>query len=172
MLSVESERLRLRALEPADVEVVYRWENDPAVWRVSGTTAPLSRERIARFIEEQSYDIYATRGMRLVIEVEGVAIGTLDCFDFEPRDGRMGIGIMIYAEGDRRHGYACEAIEAVKRYSREVLRLHQLWASVAEDNEPSKALFERCGFELCGRRKEWLWRADGYADELEYQCIL
>ena len=78
--------MRLRALEPADIEVVYRWENDPAIWRVSGTMAPLSRERIARFIEEQSYDIYATRGMRLVIEVEDIAVGTVDCFDFEPRE--------------------------------------------------------------------------------------
>ena len=158
---IEGQRVALRALEPADIEVVYRWENDPEVWRVSGTTAPLSRERIARFIEEQSYDIYATRGMRLVIEVEGIAIGTVDCFDLEPRDGRMGIGIMIYAEGDRRKGYA-----------REHLALHQIWATVAEDNEPSKALFEGCGFVECGRRKEWLRRTDGYADELEYQCIL
>ena len=71
---IKGERVRLRALEPADIEVVYRWENDPAIWRVSGTMAPLSRERIARFIEEQSYDIYATRGMRLVIEVEGIAV--------------------------------------------------------------------------------------------------
>lgn len=169
---IEGQRVALRALEPADIEVVYRWENDPEVWRVSGTTAPLSRERIARFIEEQSYDIYATRGMRLVIEVEGIAIGTVDCFDLEPRDGRMGIGIMIYAEGDRRKGYAREAIELVKGYAREHLALHQIWATVADDNEPSKALFEGCGFSLCGRRKEWLKRANGYADELEYQCIL
>lgn len=169
---IEGQRVALRALEPADIEVVYRWENDPEVWRVSGTTAPLSRERIARFIEEQSYDIYATRGMRLIVEVEGIAVGTVDCFDFEPRDGRMGIGIMIYAPDDRRKGYASEAIELVKGYVREHLALHQIWATVAEDNEPSKALFEGCGFELCGRRKEWLRRADDYKDELEYQCIL
>lgn len=169
---IEGQRVRLRALEPADIEVVYRWENDPEVWRVSGTTAPLSRERIARFIEEQNYDIYATGGMRLIIEVEGIAVGSVDCFDLEPRDARMGIGIMVYAYGDRRKGYAREAIELVKEYAREHLALHQIWASIAEDNAASKALFEGCGFELCGRRKEWLRRVDGYADELEYQCIL
>lgn len=169
---IKGERVRLRALEPADIEVVYHWENDPAIWRVSGTMAPLSRERIARFIEEQSYDIYATRGMRLVIEVEGIAVGSVDCFDFEPRDGRMGIGIMVYAEADRRKGYAHEAIELIKDYARTTLALHQIWASVADDNAPSKALFEGCGFVECGRRREWLWRAEGYADEVEYQCIL
>ena len=172
MLNIDNEICRLRALEPSDIEILYRWENDPSIWRVSGTVAPLSRERIARFIEEQSYDIYSTRQMRLVIEHSGIAIGTLDCFDFEPRDGRMGIGIMIYAEEHRHCGYARAAIELIKEYGRETLALHQIWATIAEDNKPSIALFESCGFECCARRKEWLWRQDRYIDELEYQYLL
>ena len=43
---------------------MYLWENDPEVWRVGGATAPLSLERIAQFVEEQSYDLYATKQMR------------------------------------------------------------------------------------------------------------
>ena len=48
---------RLRALEPSDIELIYLWENDPEVWRVGGTTAPLSYQRIAQFVEEQNYDL-------------------------------------------------------------------------------------------------------------------
>ena len=44
-----------------DVDSMYIWENDPDVWRVSGTTEPFSRERLQRFVEEQRFDIYATR---------------------------------------------------------------------------------------------------------------
>lgn len=172
MLTLDAQNCRLRALEPTDIEALYRWENDPAIWRVSGTIAPLSRERLARFIEEQNYDLYATRQMRLVVEAEGVAVGTVDCFDFEPLDGRMGIGIMIYAEEHRRQGYARATIEAIKHYGRQTLGLHQIWASVAEDNEPSRALFEGCGFEPCGLRREWLRRGDHWIDQIEYQCIL
>ena len=40
---LEGRVVRLRAVEPEDVEAMYRWENDPAVWRVSGTLAPFSR---------------------------------------------------------------------------------------------------------------------------------
>ena len=163
---------RLRALEPSDVELLYLWENDPEVWRVGGTTSPLSYQRIAQFVEEQSYDLYATRQMRLVVECEGIAVGTLDIFDFDPQHLRFGIGILIYAPEARRKGYARAAIEAVKTYARDTLVLRQIWASVAADNEASIALFEGCGFELCGRRRAWLRRHDGYTDQLEYQFIL
>lgn len=162
----------LRAVESADVELLYLWENDPTVWRVSGTTAPLSREVLAAFVENQHYDLYATRQMRLIIEVEGIAVGTLDIVEFDPQHLRFGIGILIYAPEARRKGYAHSAIEAIKVYARETLCLKQIWASVAEDNTPSIALFEGCGFEPCGRRKAWLRRAEGYIDQLEYQCIL
>jgi diamine N-acetyltransferase len=161
----------LRAVEPSDLELMYLWENDREVWRVSGNTAPLSRERLAQFIEEQSYDIYATRQMRLIIESEGTAVGTLDIFDFDPQHLRFGIGILIYAQEDRRRGYAHAAIEQLKIYAKETLGLKQIWAGVAEDNRASISLFESCGFELCGTRRAWLRTADGYIDQREYQCI-
>ena len=163
---------RLRALEPSDIEPMYLWENDPEVWRVGGTTAPLSLQRIAQFVEEQNYDLYATKQMRLIIEVEGIAVGTLDILDFDPQHLRFGIGILIYAPEARDKGYAHAAIEAIKTYARDTLALKQIWASVAADNEASIALFEGCGFELCGTRKAWLRRHNGYTDQLEYQCML
>ena len=34
---MESELIRLRALEPEDVGILYRWENDTEIWKVSNT---------------------------------------------------------------------------------------------------------------------------------------
>lgn len=63
--------VRLRAVEPEDAELLYEWENDPAVWAVSGTTEPFSREQIQRFIERQTSggDLLRTGQLRLMIEV-------------------------------------------------------------------------------------------------------
>jgi len=154
------------------VELLYLWENDPQVWRVSGTAQPLSRERIARYVEEQSYDIYATRQMRLVVEVEGVAVGTLDILEFDPQHLRLGVGVLIYSEQNRRKGYARAALSAVADYARNTLGVHQLWASVAADNAPSVALFEGLGYERCGVRRDWLRRGGDYVDVYDYQLIL
>ncbi|MBR4964067.1 MAG: GNAT family N-acetyltransferase [Alistipes sp.] len=163
--------IRLRALEPADIELLYLWENDPDVWRVSGTLAPISRERLARFIEEQNYDIYATRQMRLMLEVNGIVVGSVDIFDFDPLHRRFGLGVLIYAGDDRRKGYARAAVEELKRYARESLDLKQVWVTVAADNHASIALFESCGFVQSAHRKEWINRGGEYVDELEYQYI-
>lgn len=172
MQSIVGDKCTLRALEPSDLELLYLWENDTEVWRVSGSCAPVSRERLKHFIEEQNYDIYATRQMRLIIESDGIAIGTLDIMEFDPQNSRFGIGILIYAAENRRMGFARSAIEAIKEYGRTTLFVNQIWASVAEDNKPSIELFLSCNFEQCGLRKAWLRRAEGYVDELEFQCLL
>lgn len=164
--------IQLRAIEPADLELLYLWENDAEVWRVSGTLAPVSRDRLARFINEQSYDLYATRQMRLVVDVDGVMVGSVDIFDFEPLHRRFGVGILIYADEHRRKGYARRVVEMVKEYARNTLDLKQIWVTIDEDNAASIALFEGCGFVLSARRREWINRAGRFIDELEYQCIL
>ena len=172
MEHIVGQRCILRALEPSDLELLYLWENDSEVWRVSGSCAPVSRERLQHFIEEQNYDIYATRQLRLIVESEGVAVGTLDIIDFDPQHSRFGIGILIYSATNRRMGYARSAIEAIKEYGRNVLFVNQVWASVAEDNVASIELFKHCGFEQCGLRRAWLRRPTGYVDEVEFQCLL
>ena len=171
-MTVGVENITLRALEPSDLEVLYLWENDPDVWRVSGTLAPVSRDRLARFISEQSYDIYATRQMRLIVDVDGVMVGSVDIFDFEPLHRRFGVGILIYADEHRRRGYASRVIGLIKEYARNTLDLRQIWVTVDEDNSASVALFESCGFVLSARRREWVNRAGVFIDELEYQCML
>lgn len=170
-MAVANESVRLRALEPSDLELLYLWENDPEVWRVSQTIAPISRDRLAKLIEDQVYDIYASRQMRLMIDVDNVSVGCVDLFNFEPLHRRFGLGILIYASEDRRKGCASRVIEQVKDYARNTLDLKQIWVNIDEDNPASIALFESCGFTLSARRKEWINRGGKFIDELEYQYI-
>ena len=94
-MSLEGELTRLRALEAEDVDLLYVWENDPAVWGVSGTLAPFSRHTLRRFLDEQRFDLYAARQLRLVVEtLDGRAVGLVDLFEFEPVDLRAGIGML------------------------------------------------------------------------------
>ena len=99
-------------------------------------------------------------------------MGSVDIFDFDPQHRRFGIGVLIYENNDRRKGYAKESINAIIEYGRRTLNLKQIWATITADNSASIALFESCGFTLCGRRKEWICRGGEFIDELEYQLIL
>ena len=171
-MSLEGELTRLRALEAEDVDLLYVWENDPAVWGVSGTLAPFSWHTLRRFLDEQRFDLYAARQLRLVVEtLDGRAVGLVDLFEFEPVDLRAGIGILIHGAGDRGRGFASDALDVLCRYARQVLGLHQLWCSVAPDNAASLTLFRRAGFVECGRKREWRRTPDGWADELLLQKI-
>ena len=171
-MNIEGNLCRLRALEPEDLDAMYGWENDTDSWRVSGTVAPFSRHVLSRLINEQQFDIYATRQMRLVIEsLDGRAVGAVDMFEFDPQNLRAGVGIIV-APPYRKQGFALDALQTLERYVRDVLRMHQLWCSVGADNEASLALFKKAGYAECGRRKEWLLTSTGAIDEVLMQKIL
>ena len=171
-MNIEGRICRLRALEPSDLDVMYGWENDTDVWRVSGTLAPFSRHVLSRLIEEQQFDIYATRQLRLVVESrEGEAVGAVDLFEFDPQNLRAGVGVIISPEY-RHRGYGLDALNTLESYARKVLHLNQLWCSVTEDNLASQQLFLRAGFTECGRRKQWILTESGALDEILYQKIL
>lgn len=167
------EKCSLRAVEPRDAEPLYRWENDPALWGVSGTTEPFSRHSIEDFIVRQQEGIFRCGELRLMIDDErGATIGAIDLFDFEPLHGRAGVGILIYDAARRGQGYAAEALELVGEYARRTLGLRQLWCNILTDNDPSLKLFRRAGFREIGVKKEWIRTEAGYADEIMFQKML
>ena len=171
-MNIEGRICRLRALEPADLDAMYGWENDTHLWRVSGTLAPFSRHALSRFIDEQQFDIYATRQLRLVVESRhGERVGAVDLFEFDPQHRRAGVGIVIDPKFQRL-GYALDALNTLEGYVRGVLNMRQLWCSVTEDNLASQQLFTRAGYCECGRRKGWYLTPDGELDEILFQKIL
>ena len=170
-MNIEATICRLRALEPEDLELMYGWENDMQIWRVSGTVAPFSRHVLSRLIEEQQFDIYATRQMRLVIEHDGQAVGAVDLFEFDPHNRRAGVGIIVDSQ-HRAQVLGHDALKALEQYARQTLHLHQLWCSVTVDNEASLKLFRKAGYVECGLRREWILTSDGALDEILMQKIL
>lgn len=161
----------LRALEMSDLDTLYRWENDPSVWLVSGTTVPFSRELLSQYIHSADLDIFVVRQLRLVIEQGGRAVGAVDIFDFDPLNGRAGVGILI-DPSCRRNGCAYTALRLMERYARTRLRLHQLYCNITADNLPSMKLFAKAGYQVTGTKKDWVAVPSGWTDEHLLQLVL
>lgn len=162
---LEDDVICLRALEPEDLPLLYRWENDTALWEAGSGIAPFSRKILWDYIENYSPDIYAARQLRLMVGLKstGETIGTVDIYDFDPHNKRAGVGLLI----DRAHtgnGYGTRALSLTVDYARRFIDMHQLWAIVAVDNKPSLSTFTRCGFHICGRLRSWLRRTTTYTD--------
>lgn len=172
-MKLELGKIRLRALEPEDIDILFEWENDTEIWEISNTCEPFSKYILAKYIKDSQRDIYESKQIRLVIEtLDGVAVGAIDLFDFDPFHFRAGVGILIHNKNDRKLGYATDALELLCKYSLEYLRLHQLYANITEDNIASIHLFKKVGFALVGIKKDWRRTANGWKNELLFQKIL
>lgn len=169
---MKGEKIFLRELEPEDVELLYQWENDPDIWRVSGTTAPFSRHLLKSYVDSVG-DIFTDGQLRAIICLQGEErpVGTVDLFEHDPVNHRAGVGILIAEKGDRGKGYAKDALRVMMDHAFERLMLHQLYCNIAASNEASLELFQKAGFHIVGRKKEWIRRPDRWEDEYLLQCL-
>ncbi|MEI8113000.1 MAG: GNAT family N-acetyltransferase [Bacteroidia bacterium] len=170
---LELGKIRFRALEPEDIDLLFEWENNTEIWEVSNTFEPFSKYILAKYIKESQRDIFEAKEVRMVIEaLDGIAVGAIDLFDFDPFHFRAGVGILIHNEKDRKLGYATDALQLLCDFAINHLRLHQLYANISEDNLASIQLFTSSGFELCGTKKDWRNTLHGWKAELMFQKIL
>ena len=172
MISLKGKLINLRSPEPEDLDSLYLWENDTTLWPFGSTRAPLSRHQIWQYIDNYDGDIFTQKQLRMMIvdNESGKAVGTVDIYDFDARDGHALIGIFISAE-HRGKGFASEALSLINDYGRVTLGLHQLAAIVSVDNTPSIALFKLCGYKSKGCLKSWLKRGRQYTDVLIFQHL-
>ena len=168
---LENNNIKLRALEPEDLDAFYQWENDATLWSWSCTIAPYSRYDLRQYILSEK-DIYETKQIRFVVELmqEKKAIGMIDLYDFEPYHRRAAVSIIIEKHYQHK-GLASEALSLLCSYSFSFLKLHQLYAFIPVKNEPSKRLFTRSGFKEEGILHDWIQTIDGYEDVLIFNLI-
>ncbi|MCG3167213.1 MAG: Spermidine N(1)-acetyltransferase [Bacteroidia bacterium] len=169
---LQGERIKLRAVEPSDANLLYEWENDTTVWHVSNTITPFSKEVIKQYLSSAHLDIYTTKQLRLIIETENKnAIGCIDLYDFNPLHLRAGIGILISAAEHRRKGYADEALNILIKYAFNTLNLNQIFCDIGVENTGSIALFQKHNFKIVGTKMKWVRNGKSWGDVHFLQLI-
>lgn len=169
---LKNKELLLRAPEPEDLELLYKWENDTRLWEYGNANAPYSRFSFRQYLAESKQDIYADRQLRLMVQMQasGVVIGMADLYDFDPHHRRAGVGILI-DENQRNRGYGLQSLLLLEEYAFGFLSFHQLYAFVPEKNQASRQLFKKAGYLLAGTLKEWLFKDDHFEDVHVWQKI-
>lgn len=169
---LQSERITLRAPEPEDLDLLYKWENDPALWPYGYTINPLSKKALSDFIAQCSENLFETRQTRWMIvdRLTNEAVGTVDLFELDAFHQRIGTGILI-DPSHRRKGLALEALTLVCDYCFTWLHLHQIFAHIPARNEASRALFVSAGFKENGTLKGWIRSGGQFEDVVVMQLI-
>ncbi|MCV6631323.1 MAG: GNAT family N-acetyltransferase [Flavobacteriaceae bacterium] len=171
MKHLYGEKIYLRALEPKDIDILLTIENDPSIWHLSDTTAPFSRFSLQNYLEKVTNDIFLEKQLRMVVVLQesDQVVGFVDLYDFDSKNRRVGLGLVVYPETMRVRGIGKEAVHLLGNYCFEILQLHQVYATILEDNLPSIRLFESLGYVRTGCRKDWVFWGGVYKNEWVYQ---
>ncbi|MCL2650569.1 MAG: GNAT family N-acetyltransferase [Candidatus Azobacteroides sp.] len=172
MAYLENDLIKLRALEPEDLDILYKWENDADLWKCGATIAPYSKYALKEYIADSRLDIFQSRQLRLMIiwKENNDPAGTIDLYDFDPVNLRAGIGILIDS-AYRGKGIGKQALDLMKDYAFDFLLVRQLYAHVPKQNEISLKLFSKAGYSNTACLKEWIKTNNGFEDIYVMQLI-
>lgn len=173
MTNLVGERLVLRALEDQDLDFLYHLENDTELWEVSGTTTPYSRYLLKQYLDNAHRDVYEVKQLRLCIvdKATKLSIGLIDLFEFDPKNKRAGLGLVIQNIENRNNGLGSEAVGLMLEYGFSILDLRQLYVNVLESNVASLHLFKKLGFIEVGIKRDWIFSEGEYKNEVLLQKI-
>ena len=171
-MTLQNQHIKLRALEPTDLNFVMQIENDTTQWILSNQTTPWSQFVLKQYLKNAHQDIYEAKQLRLVIENKNnhQAIGLVDLFDFDPKNKRVGLGITIIKNAQNQ-GFGTQVIELMIDYVFNTLMIHQIYVNILSDNHKSVYLFKKFGFKKVGVKKDWILHQNQWHDELLFQLI-
>ena len=162
--------MRFRALEPSDIDLLYNAENDLEAMLQGDLYAPLSRRILELYIRDYDADPLRAGQLRLVI-CDEEPIGLLDFYEVSARDANAQVAILILPQF-RGRGLGLRAARLAKDYARAIIGLKSLAVRIHTDNDASRRLFAKAGFDYIGTMRQWHF-SDGRLRDVEIrQCLL
>ena len=123
-------QITFRAIEPEDLDLLYRIENDMEMWNVGNTNVPYSRYLLHEYVANAKSDIYIDRQVRMMVEnTSGEVVGVADLVNFDPANCRAEVGLIVL-NSYRQQGYGTAILAKLVDYALNVLHLHQLYAYI------------------------------------------
>lgn len=169
---LENNILSLRAPEPEDLELLFKWENDTEVWKFGSAISPYSKYVLKQYIIDAQTDIFQSKQLRfmIVLKREQISVGTIDLYDFDAINSRCGVGIYI-DHAYRKNEYATNALNLLEKYVFNFLNINQLYAIIPENNKASIQLFNHSHFSESGVLQQWIFTEKGYENAIIVQKL-
>lgn len=172
-LRIETGRLVLRGIRPADAAALFRYRSDPDVNRYQGWK-PEAMQDAEDFISNRTVrtpnqpDTWYQFG--IVIKGIDELIGDIGIHFLGPDNRQAEIGYSLSPE-NQGHGYASEAVSSVLGYLLEELGKHRVTASVDPRNTRSAALLKRVGMREEAHYLQSVWFNGEWADDVVYAVL-
>ncbi|MGE0228288.1 MAG: GNAT family N-acetyltransferase [Dehalococcoidia bacterium] len=159
---LEGRLVRLRAREPADEELAYRYFNDPRVTEYLAVRYPFSHQQ-----ERDALSLPAKYlGAHFAIETieERRFLGTCSLEVAFPENRRAELGIVIGDPDYWDGGYGTDAVRTLCRFGFEEMNLHRIELEAFAENARARRVYERLGFVVEGARRDGWYQGGHYQD--------
>ena len=159
---IEGERVRLRAVERADIPTFLRWFNDPEVTQYLSMYMPISEAA-----EERWYERLLDDPDNLVFAVEtleGVHIGNIGLHRIDWKDRQAELGVTLGEKAYWNQGYGRDAIRTLCRFGFHQMNLHRIYLRVFSYNERARHCYLAAGFVAEGTLREAHYARGRYHD--------
>ncbi|MHB8467212.1 MAG: GNAT family N-acetyltransferase [Acidimicrobiales bacterium] len=164
----QGDKVRLRALEPDDVDAFVAADADTDTARAGWRIFPPRSEWGAREWVQQATQ-HANDGDEFRVAVESLAsgdvVGTLNTHRCDPVHGTCSYGITIFSWAQHQ-GYGREAVVLVLRYLFGERRYQKCTVGVYGFNDGSVAFHEALGFRVEGRIRRAFFALGEHHDEV------
>jgi RimJ/RimL family protein N-acetyltransferase len=185
MVTMETERVILSAIDPEDIPAIVRWRNMPEVYRGFIEYEPLSATAQAAFLASLTSNrtrrlwLINARGnlaptdTATIRRAEGaVPVGTVGIMHLDWRNRRCEFGPIFIGELEYRgRGIAKEAEILVLDYCFNHLGLHKVIAHVPESNAEVIPLHEAAGFRRDTLLRDHIFRAGRFEGLHLLSCL-
>ncbi len=160
--------IKLRPVEPEDLELLYAVENNPALWRKACGSGPYSRYALKQYVASLQMAPEGSEARFVVEALDGEGerprtVGLADVTDYSALHGRAEVGIVLL-ENERGKGYGEEVLALLEEFALNRLRIHLLYAKVLVGNQASEKLFRHRGFRHVATLPQWFYAGGNYHD--------
>lgn len=176
LVQLESKNIMLRILMVGDAEELLDYydrnrehleafepRRNPSFYTVRVQHNILD-ENYKQFLNGSALDFGIFKKNKLIgkIRISNIVYGIF-------KNGIIGYSMDRYEQGN---GYMTEAVNLISKYAAEELGLHRVEASALEDNEGSKKVLIKNGFEVLGKNEKYLYINGIWRDHITFYKIL
>lgn len=167
-MEIFGKKVKLRAVEEKDSEILRKLINDPYVEsKVGGWSFPVSINQQIEWIKNLKN---RNDSLNLsIVELEDssdICIGMANLVNIDWKNKSAFTGVKL-TDSKRGKGIGKDVVVSIMKYAFDELNLNRLESSIIETNDSSKKLYlEKCGWKLEGIKKEAIYKNGKYNDNL------
>ncbi|MFL5726468.1 MAG: GNAT family N-acetyltransferase [Chloroflexota bacterium] len=168
---VRGERVYLRAIEPADAELIQGWYAHADTARLMGEwPRSLARRRLdaESAVKEAGRDWFA---FVICLIADDQPVGRADVFEIDRLNGSAGFGMMIGEHRQRGQGLGTDAVNAILDFCFGQLRLERVWLVTDSVNERAQHMYRKAGIVEEGRLRRAFYQDGIFQDDVRMAIL-